>query len=129
MGIKRISSFSNGTSATVPSMMPFKSTDTTSWVRFGFIRRITARESIASSVRPSAVSIKLRTLLTFSPRLYIPGRKTAPLISTIFSKRLIIESTVTESPSNILNSGISNSSTLNTDFMRPFLRSTRRDFL
>ena len=129
VGMKSTSSFSNGTSAEVPSIMPFRSMEITSWVRLGFIRRNTARETMASSVRPSALSMRLLTLLTFSPRRYIPPRKTAPLISTMFSYRLIIVSTDTSSPSSILNPGRSNSSTLNTDFIRPLLRFTRRDFL
>ena len=75
----------NGMSATRPLIMPSMSTLTTSSVRSAFMRCITAREVIASSVTPSACSMSERTLFTCSPRLYIPGRNTAPFTSTVLA--------------------------------------------
>ena len=115
VGMKRTSSFLRGMSATVPFMIPWTSAGINSRVLSAFRRWIRACWGKASSVKPSAASTKLRTELISPFRLNCPGRKTAPLISTMFSKRSIIPSTLTASPSSTLNVLMSNSLTLWTE--------------
>ena len=68
-----------------PVRIPSISTDITSNVRSAFFLCNTACGANATSVNPSAASTSSRTLLIRPPTSYIPGRNTAPLISTIFS--------------------------------------------
>ena len=127
--MKRTSLFCIGISAVRPANIPSTSTGMTSNVRSGFILCITARAVNASSFNPSAFSIRVRTLFILPPTWYIPGRNTAPLISTIFEYLCRIESTLTESASANWNELMSNSSTLYTEYSFPALRTNLTDFL
>ena len=112
VGTNKTSSFCSGISAALPSKIPSTSTEMTSKVRSAFIRCITACGPNATSVSPSAASTKSRTVFICPPTSYMPGRNTAPFISTMFSYLGITESTLTESSSASLKRFISNSLTL-----------------
>ena len=129
VGTNKTSFSLKGMSATLPLIMPPRSTLNTSSVRSAFILCITPRLVKACSVIPSACSMSVRTLLICSPSWYMPGRNTAPFISTVFSYRGNIESTLTESPSAIRNDDMSNSLTLNTEYSLPVFLNTLTDLV
>ena len=127
VGMKSTSSFCIGMSATRPVRIPSTSTEITSSVRSAFLRCKTACGANATSVNPSAASINPRTLLMRPPTSYIPGRNTAPLISTMFSYLGITESTLIESSSATRKLRMSNSFTLKIEYWRPVFLRTRTE--
>ena len=111
-------------SGSVPSRTRARLMERTSSERSSFSRLMTARPVKASGSRPPAFSTSWRTVFSSSLRSYMPGKKTAPLTETLFSKRDCSRPTVTSSPFCRTKLVKSRFSTVRTSKDFPFCRTT-----
>ena len=122
----RISFLRRRMSSAPPDRMPARSMDWDSKVRSAFSRTSTARPVKASSLGPPALRTSWRTVAMSPPSSYRPGRKTAPLISTLLAKRSTAPLTKTASPSARAKEGALSLDTVKTWRSSPIRRITRK---